>query len=380
MLKKELTAALAILGAIAPFSAHADQTMPTGGSGQQPTYTAGEMLRKGNLPAGYNQSAAYDVDNSWDVFFTADFIWWCLQQETVRVGVQTTPTSSGALGLLTGSDTTVFADPAYKPGFQVGLGFNMHGMDDWQLYSEYTWYQNTTTTTASGKVATTATEVSAVSGVTDDVIIATSASLESKFYFNNLNVMLQRPFYWGRKLTANFGWGLRALWLSQRFSGSASNLTSYPAGASSELAVSGSLTSTFHQKSWGLGPRFAFDTNWLLGWGFRFMADAAASVMYTRYTHLDGTLNGGGTYGVTANLSTNSSTSYNTLRAVTETALGLGWGSYFGDNNDFHFDLSASYEFNVYWNQNMFGMVMAGDGAPGNTYLHGLNIAARFDF
>ena len=303
MLKKELTAALAMMGAVAPFAAYADQGMTMNQSGQQPTYTAGEALKQGALPGAYNQSANYKIDDSYDVYFTGDFIYWCLQQDGVIAG------SSGG--------STVFMDASYKPGFQVGLGFNMAGMDNWNMYSEYTWYKNNHTTD------------------TD------TGSSKTHYVYNNLNVLLQRPFYMGRKLTANFGFGLRALWLTNNLSYSSGDLD---------------------QKSWGLGPRFGLDSNWLLGAGFRLMANAGVSALYTSYTTLNGSL-------------TSSHDNYNTVRAITETSLGLGWGSYFGDNNDFHFDLSASYEFNAYWNQNMAGVLVG--GTPRNNYLHGLNVAVR---
>lgn len=384
MLKKELTAALAIMGVIAPFAAQADQPMSsTSGQATQPAYTAGESVPRGSMPGAYSQSANYNLDNSYDVYFTADFIYWNLQQDVARVGNLMDPDSSGAIGLLDGTCKTLFADTSYKPGFQVGLGFNMNGMDGWNLYSEYTWYKNTTSNTTnagSGDViAVDLADHAAPGGITDDITVATSVSGESKYHFNNLNVSLQRPFYWGRKVTANIGAGLRGLWISQTVTGSASGVTAYPSGSLVPGASLSNSSSSFTQKSWAVGPRFELDTNWMLGAGFRIMADIAASVLYTNYTSLDGSVSGGVTDGITADLTSNTS-SYRTLRAVTETSLGLGWGSYFGDSNDFHFDLSASYEFNIYWNQNMAGMVINGHGSPSNTYLRGLNIAARIDF
>ncbi|MES2200486.1 MAG: Lpg1974 family pore-forming outer membrane protein [Chlamydiota bacterium] len=397
MLKKELTAALAMMGVIAPFAAHADQPMSST-SGQQktaPAYTAGESVRTGDLPGAYNQSANYKIDDSYDIYFTADFIYWNLQQDSMRVGNLLDPDSSGSLGLLNGENETVFNSGKYKPGFQVGLGFNMNGMDGWNLYSEYTWYQNkhsNTVDAGSGEgIALSFIKDGAPEGITDDIVLANSVSTDSKYHFNNLNLELQRPFYFGRKLTANFGAGLRALWISQTVTGSASGLTAYEADSSSSGTSIVGQSASFHQKSWGLGPRFELDTNWMLGWGFRILANIAESVLYTRYTTLTGKIDGGvSEVGTTADFTStvggandtecSSSSNYNTLRAITETSLGLGWGSYFGDNNDFHFDITASYEFNIYWNQNMYGMVVNGHGSPGNTYLQGLNIAARFDF
>jgi len=68
---------------------------------------------------------------------------------------------------------------------------------------------------------------------------------------------------------------------------------------------------------------------------------------------------------------------YSSLRPITESFLGLGWGSYFSDNS-FHLDLSAGYNFNTYWSWNVAN-VTYGQNA-GNLYLQGMNIQARFDF
>ncbi len=382
MLKKEFTIALAMIGVTAPFITHADQSMSS--TSKQPAYQAGEMVRTGDLPGAYNQNASYKLEDSYDVYFTADFIYWNLQQDLVRVGNLMTTDSAGALGLLEGTDETVFTDGKYTPGFQVGLGFNMKGMDDWNLYTEYTWYQNTNSRSVNAGddqvVGLSYAQDGAPSGITDDIVVAESATTKSKYHYNNLNISLQRPFYFGRKLIANFGAGLRGLWIAQTITNSADDLTSYHAGAVTEDVLGDSASTSFHQKMWGIGPRFEFGANWLFGLGFRMMTDIAASVLYSRYTDLSGSVSGSATHGVTAAFNSSVSSNYNTLRAITETSLGLGWGSYFGDNNDFHFDLSASYEFNVYWNQNMLDMVINGNGSPGNTYLQGLNVAARFDF
>lgn len=376
--KKWMMIGAAAMG-IVPFTVQAEGT-----GGSTASYVPGESVRTGQLPAGYNQTANYKLDNAYDVYFTADFIYWNLQQDLARVGNLVQPDSSGAIGLLTGSDSAIFSDTKYTPGFQVGLGFDMKGMDNWNFYAEYTWYQNSVSQTVhadSGEtIVFSFADDAAPMGITNNVATAGEVSRHAKYHYNNVNLSLQRPFYFGRKLTANFGWGLRALWVTQNSGASADDVVSYDSGSSGSGTDLDPASMSLHQKSWALGPRFEFATNWLLGYGLRLTADLGASILYTRYTSLEGSLQGGVIEGITANLSSNSRSGYNTLRGITEASLGLGWGSYFGNNNDFHFDLSASYEFNVYWNQNMAGMILSGRGSPANNYLHGLNVAARFDF
>ncbi|MBM3197753.1 MAG: hypothetical protein FJZ58_00670 [Chlamydiae bacterium] len=364
MLKKELKAALALVGTMVPLSVQADQAMAN--SKPAPSYNSGEMVRDGQLPAGYNQSASYNVDG-WDVYFTADFIYWHLNEDMKMSGTMVETTSSGAASIVNGSGTPVGFSPTYKPGFQVGMGFNMNGMDNWTLYGEYTWYQNETSLSASSGSG----EVLALEQglLLPRVVTAGSMSGDFWFHYNCGDLSLQRPFYWGKKLTSNFGCGLRGLWISQNQNVTASSLR-YVSGQNL-VSESGSLATSFEQKSWALGPRFTLDTNWLLGCGFRVLGNLGASVLYTRYTDLNYSY----VEGTYADYSEDMSP-LGTLRAITESALGLGWGCYFGDNNDYHIDFGASYDFNVHWNQNM-GVKGT---APGNVYIHGLNVAARLDF
>lgn len=371
-MKKTLKAAMVIIGAMTPFLAQADQPMNSANAARPATYTAGEKVKDGQLPAGYNQSADYMLNNGWDVYFTGNFVYWHLNVHEEAMGTLITPTSSSSNLLVNGSGSQVFVTPSYKPGFQVGMGFNMHGMDDWSLYGEYTWYKNS----ASHSVTPDSDQefVLATGPVSSRLVAASSATGSNTFLYNNAELSLQRAFYWGKKLTSKFSCGLRGRWINQGNNVSATGLA-YGALTSTSLSLlaeTGSYATTLKQNSWALGPRFELDTNWLLGCGFRIMGDVAASVLYNKYTTLTSSL----VEGSYANYADNNSGRAG-LAPVTETALGLGWGSYFGDNNDFHFDLSAAYEFNVHWSQSYTRSL---SDAPGNIYIHGLNVAARFDF
>jgi hypothetical protein len=66
-----------------------------------------------------------------------------------------------------------------------------------------------------------------------------------------------------------------------------------------------------------------------------------------------------------------------------ELGLGLGWGSYFA-HNTWHFDLAATYDFHVFWGENVMrafrDLVSNVEGTPGNLFMHGLTLTTRFDF
>ena len=93
----------------------------------------------------------------------------------------TAPTMTAA-PFATGSGEKLYINPSYKPGFQVGMGFAMKGMDDWNLYAEYTWYKNTASNSSSagsGDVI-----VMSANPVGGRVVLAENASATSTFKYN----------------------------------------------------------------------------------------------------------------------------------------------------------------------------------------------------
>jgi len=65
-------------------------------------------------------------------------------------------------------------------------------------------------------------------------------------------------------------------------------------------------------------------------------------------------------------------------------SMGLGWGSYFKCRRIF-WDLSATYDFNIFWEQNMMRSLAdltntGSDGAASNLYLHGLTLRTQINF
>ena len=128
----------------------------------------------------------------------------------------------------------------------------------------------------------------------------------------------------------------------------------------------------YKHKLWNLGPRFGVNTNWLLGCGFRLFGDAAGSVLFTQTTlATNGTLTGSGaTSSIVADMKINTQ---NSIRPNIETSLGLGWCTYF-DNQNWHVDLALGYDFN-YWHD--FLVTLVDDGA---LYIQGAKFSARLDF
>ncbi len=343
---------------------------------QSPGTDESASTKDSQLQAGYNASASYPHQNSWDVFISTDYIYWAWQQDSLLMG-QLTPTD-----IFSGTTQSIFQNPGYASGFQVGIGFHMPNMDHWNLYSHYTWYQNSDTRSVSSDEGRT---FQTFTGPLP--YINGSYTSEITMKFDALDLLLQRPFYFGKRLTANISTGLTALWITQK-------LNTKTQGFSSLWIVANALepnssvenesvkidSSTHHkQTSWGLGPKFELDTNWLLGCGWKILANLSAELLYTQY-NLNQTTEGTAivnTLSKTALTHSKELHNYSVIRPITTALLGIGWDR--GLSNDsYHIDISAGYDFNVYWNYNMLNFVP--NKVTGNMYLQGLNIRARLDF
>lgn len=328
------------------------------------------------LQAGYNASTDYLNHREWDVFVTTDYLYWDWQQDSLLLG-QLTPTD-----IFQGTTQSVFQDPGYASGFQVGLGWNTPCEDHWNLYSEYTWYKNSDTRSVSSDSGRT---FQGFQGPLPYLNGTYTSKIQMKF--DALDLLLQRPFYFGKKLTANFSTGLTALWITQKLTANTNGLSSLWVIADA-LAPDSSIdnksitiaSSTRHKlTSWGLGPKFGLDTNWMLGYGLKIMGNLSASFLYTQY-NLNQTTSG--TVVVNALSRTPSSQAkelhnYAVIRPITTAFLGLGW-DYCFDENRYQLALSAGYDFNVYWNYNMLDFVP--NKITGNMYLQGLNVQAGLAF
>ncbi len=142
------------------------------------------------------------------------------------------------------------------------------------------------------------------------------------------------------------------------------------------------LESNNSSNAWGLGPRAGLEASCLLGKGFRFLGDAAVSVLYTQYTHI--THQEAPLTAALPNPIGITQTNMQTVRPELDLGLGIGYGTYISKQR-FHFDLSANYDFIVFWEQNMIRKLLdeaiTGVGsAANNIYMQGLNVTARFDF
>ena len=359
MFKKNRNSVFFVLSTLLPLVVFADRSV------DQPTSQLTQVQ------PGYLQSAAYATDGC-HLFLTVDYIYWRWNQPLSPITVITTDESIVTTEFINKTSTINDINPHYTSGFQVGLGFNMHGMDNWNIYAEYTWYKNIASADFVTGDDQTFTRLVA-GGQFNAYHQVGSIQREAKLDFNALDVSLQRPFYIGRKIISTLGIGISNLWITEKLNNSYQvTLEKFE----EIFPVFNHSSSQAKQTSWGIGPKISFNSDWLLGYGLKFIGNLSTSILYTKYIWTSNTTSylreGGESKTIHSNFSRSHGT-YNFI-PITETALGLGWGSYLC-NQQFHIDLSAVYDINVYWNYTNLTL-----DNPENMMLHGLNIRARFDF
>jgi len=378
-----------------------------------PSYNQGHEASSCDMGSAYSAPACIVLeDESFDLYGTASFIYWQARQENMEIGLISKNDAEFFAPPLVGNDPfdTAYVNNmsitspnfTFRPGFKIGIGARL-GWDGWDAFAEYTRFHQTISSGVRSLPRSTAPLGSnhpngeylyPILGhpSADSSLLSTFSGLP--YFFNNANqswtlkmdfvdLSLARAYYSGTKLTVRPFLGVRGAWIRQ-------NLTTSYNGTPVYLVSQGqrnTRVSTFYS-SWGIGPRAGFESNWLIGRGFRFIGNGAADILYTRY-HLH---SGQKSYDLTptpgdnpidANYTVSQEIDY--LRTHLDFEMGFGWGTYF-DHNRYHVDLSATYGFQAFWGQNMFRNFENIDApavsfAPnGDLFVHGLTASARFDF
>ncbi len=325
-----------------------------------PPFEVGTILSPDRYPAAYNASAHVNVRTSWDAFLTCSFIYWHADQEGMDLAYPSTYTTS-----LQSPENSHYLtqNSTYTPGFKCGLGFSLCS-DKWAGFFEYTYFRSMTSNDNSHPPEDSRGGTS-VWRSTNWLNSTATTDISSTWHLNMdiIDGTVSRPYYQGRKLTVQPFAGLRSVLIRQNF---------HLKGLS--FANPTLVDSHARSKSWSIGPRAGWKGSWLLGGGFRFEGDMAANLLYTRFSSVV-------YHDQSASINFDE---LNLLRPSADMELGLGWGSYF-DQQNYHFDVSASYSFNVMWGQNQMRSLVdeyrSSVGAePGDLHLHGVNATLRLDF
>lgn len=289
-------------------------------------------------------------------FVTADFIYWQVTDDQIDYGIkQKIRTSSD--GTIKESQRIEQPHFRFRPGFKVGLGYNLP-YDGWDLYVNWTWlHSKKTTRTGSSDGIINAFE-NLTSGAT-----ATEAQARFKFKYNTVDLEFGRSLFLSRKLSIRPQVGLRGACIDQDV------VTTY-----SGVLTDPSQVTRAKQRSdfFAIGPRFGISTRYGSRWAV--FGSLNAALLYGKRDAYSRTYNLNDTGSlVLVNLNADK----HRVRPNMQLQLGFDWGTCFCKNR--YINLGAAYEAQYWWNQfeapsqiNLF--------PQGDLVLHGLTVHARFDY
>lgn len=326
-----------------------------------------EEMPKLQLPCAYNAPARIEVKCPWDLYVSASFTYWQPIQSNMEICV----VGTGSDETFTGSVENFNAD--FEPGFKVGVGMNFDH-DSWDTQMVYTWFRGNTheSVTAGEDEVILPLWTSPVDLISNGIEFG-SASESWKLHMDLLDWELARSYYVGRKLTFRPFIAVRGAWIRQNLN------VSYE---SPLVQTSASLFVDKKSHSWAVGPRMGIATNWIFCDDFRIFGNGAADILFTRYTSLKSVDTHVGRSTTEFVIRQHD---YNAIRTHLELELGLGWGMYL-DCYNWHLDFSAGYNFQVFFDQNMFRhicddvLIVNSISPNGNLYMQGLTLTARVDF
>jgi hypothetical protein len=320
------------------------------------------------LNPAYNASAAVNTRCSWDLEINSSFLYWQAFQDNMELGIasyQASPTEATSAGL---KGKFINMDFDFKPAFRVGLGLAFDH-DDWDMQAQYTWFHANNKKTAHAPTNGFLTPSLGLVNETVNVDSANSISQKWRLKMDIADLNIGRAYYAGKSLTMRPSFGARAAFIRQ-----------HERVAKTDATQTESNVQKSH--SWGVGTVTGIESNWLLGDGFRLFGNGSADLLFTRYTKLSTKTRLSSLPDFEQNIRQRT---VNTMRTHLDLAAGIGYGTYF-DCNNWYFDLSAGYEFQVFFDQNMFRQYGTPDSASnsfapnGNLYLQGLTVKAALDF
>ncbi len=304
------------------------------------------------------------VSRAADPFFSADFIWWRVQED----GLEYAFTGAGNGLVSTSKGKLYHPEFKYEPGFKVGAGLKFRH-DGWDLYAQYTWLH----TRGSSSVAPDADDDSLltsnifvpIDGTLNTSLLA-SASSSWKVQLNVLDIELGRDFWISKWLTLRPYTGMKFSWNNQRFNATYDGFTPAP-------ILGDDLGLKMKLNQFGVGVRSGLDTAWYMWKHWSIFGEFAATGLLNYFdSHRTDT-------DTTADIVVNNvkKKSNHRVTAVLEWALGLRYETTW-HQDDYMFTIQAGWEEQIWFNQNQF--IFMPNSAANDLNFEGLQLKVAFNF
>lgn len=258
-------------------------------------------------------------------------------------------------------------------GARVDAGYAMPH-DGWDLAAQWTWFRATDTNnrlapTGSSYLSEVANTPTGVLTNPGALLIASNGLNSHRRLLMNLgNLDLGREFFISKWLVLRPHVGARGVWINRHLKIETSGITSYPTGLSTTTTdVTSKVKGSYNAGGIYLG----LDTQWGFGDGWSLFGNLDQSIVYGRNTVRTTEINTADRTTYTRFATTNK---WNTVRGITDLAIGLRWDYLFG-NDAYRFCVQAA------WEEHLFSNLDVNDfGTNGDLALTGASFKVAFDF
>ena len=323
------------------------------------------------------------VDHGYNVFITADFIYWTARVNNLdyaQTGVGLLKNASQFNGTSNSNAIATqgrqyHANHKMSPGFKVGIGCDLHH-DGWDTYFHYTWLRNKASSNETlGTNAISLWHYAPITNFSTFTTTAGHANTSWRLHFNVLDWELGRDFYISPRLLLRPHFGLKGSWQTQHNDVAFTNLTD----TVGSTITTGHYTITQKQSYWGLGVRSGLNTAWKFDRNWSIFGDVALAALWSQFKNSrTDTATQAATTSFTNLQVTNLRSQTHTVAPVLEWDLGLRWDYWFCDD-DYRIRIQAGWEEQVWFDQNYF-TALGATNRTGALTLQGLTLDFRFDF
>lgn len=311
-------------------------------------------------------AAAPTVLNGVNAFFTADFIYWKVQEDGLEISFQFHDVAD--------SQKTSIAKPKFRgePGFKVGFGLNLNH-DNWDFYAQYTWIQSLRVR-GSQKINLEFFQqnLNDMRGMWAPngrfITNLLSAKARWDLHFNAIDFELGKNYFVSSFLKLRPFTGIKVTWQDQLY---------IPKYFDSNGGISHIRCKMDH---WGLGLRSGMNSSWQISSTWSFYGNIALSGMWTGYKS---TRKDQDTFNLNPLVSfLNTKNDFHTLKLVTEWGLGVR-GEWWFKSDRYRLLVQAGWEEQLWLANNQLlnffidnSTVKRGQDMS----LQGLDLKFRFDF
>lgn len=261
----------------------------------------------------------------------------------------------------------------WTPGVRVGVGYNLPH-DGWDISIKWTHYNSSSSAHIKNSEKLILPLYAIGPLATVEFPTSENTTTHWKLHFNVLDLQMGRSFYQSKRLAIRPNVGVKTAWINQPWKMNYGDL--FGGLLASKPLIATHVRSKLTSKSWGIGPEVGLDGKWHFTDHFSIIGNASTALLYTQFDLKlvaggfdanNGAPNGGHVH-----------KKIHPIQPMLQLLLGIDWGRCF-NNDRYFFELSASYEFQYWWNQMRY-IGFVNDYPHGSLAFSGLTLMAKIDF